>query len=170
MKRYFIAMTALLSLVGCAPEEDVPGGEKLAQTASLMLGDKAVEFSSPTSISAGASEVGTEKLINYQVQLFKQNKEDKQAYLSLDNAQVTKYNKTFGTSYKVLPSQYVAYNSVLPIKSGNTISEKGVLKLRVAADLEDNTPYMLALRLTSVSGAAVSSNAQTLLVRLTKVK
>jgi hypothetical protein len=170
MKRYFIAMTALLSLVGCAPEEDVPGGEKLAQTASLMLGDKAVEFSSPTSISAGASEVGTEKLINYQVQLFKQNKEDKQAYLSLDNAQVTKYNETFGTSYKVLPSQYVAYNSVLPIKSGNTISEKGVLKLRVAADLEDNTPYMLALRLTSVSGAGVSSNAQTLLVRLTKVK
>ena len=34
MKRYFIAMTALFSLVGCAPEEDVPGGEKLAQTAS----------------------------------------------------------------------------------------------------------------------------------------
>lgn len=95
MKRYFITMTALLSLWGARLKKMCQEEKKLAQTASLMLGDKAVEFSSPTSISAGASEVGTEKLINYQVQLFKQNKEDKQTYLSLDNAQVTKYNKNF---------------------------------------------------------------------------
>jgi hypothetical protein len=168
MKKYFITMTALLALVGCAPEEDVPGGEKLAQTASLMLGDKAVDFSSPTSISVGVREVGTVKQINYQVQLFKQNKTDRQAYLMLDNAQVAKYNEIYGTSYKVFPSQYVSFDKTLPIKSGNTISAKGILKLQAAADLEDNTPYMLALRLTGVSGTSVSTNAQTLLVSITK--
>ena len=162
-----------LALAACAPKEDVGGGTKAGGQSAVLLqkdGNKTAEFSSPIALSAQANEVGTQKSVAYQVQLFKENNSNLAAYVTLDDSQVAKYNSLYGTKYTVLPAKYISYTKTLNIKAGNILSDEGTAKVTVSDELKDNTAYMFALRLTSVSGASVTPNTQLLMVSFEKIK
>lgn len=162
-----------LALAACAPKEDVGGGAKAGGQSAVLLqkdGNKTAEFSSPIALSAQANEVGTQKSVAYQVQLFKENNSNLAAYVTLDDSQVAKYNSLYGTKYTVLPAKYISYTKTLNIKAGNILSDEGTAKVTVSDELKDNTAYMFALRLTSVSGASVTPNTQLLMVSFEKIK
>ena len=172
MKRNLI-IGMFLALAACAPKEDVGGGAKAGGQSAVLLqkdGNKTAEFSSPIALSAQANEVGTQKSVAYQVQLFKENNSNLAAYVTLDDSQVAKYNSLYGTQYTVLPAKYISYTKTLNIKAGNILSDEGTAKVTVSDELKDNTAYMFALRLTSVSGASVTPNTQLLMVSFEKVK
>ena len=172
MKRNLI-IGMFLALAACAPKEDVGGGAKAGGQSAVLLqkdGNKTAEFSSPIALSAQANEVGTQKSVAYQVQLFKENNSNLAAYVTLDDSQVAKYNSLYGTKYTVLPAKYISYTKTLNIKAGNILSDEGTAKVTVSDELKDNTAYMFALRLTSVSGASVTPNTQLLMVSFEKVK
>ena len=172
MKRNLI-IGMFLALAACAPKEDVGGGAKAGGQSAVLLqkdGNKTAEFSSPVALSAQANEVGTQKSVAYQVQLFKENNSNLAAYVTLDDSQVTKYNSLYGTKYTVLPAKYISYTKTLNIKAGNILSDEGTAKVTVSDELKDNTAYMFALRLSSVSGASVTPNTQLLMVSFEKVK
>ena len=121
MKRNLI-IGMFLALAACAPKEDVGGGTKAGGQSAVLLqkdGNKTAEFSSPVAISAQANEVGTQKTVAYQVQLFKENNSNLSAFVSLDNNQVAKYNSLYGTNYIALPAKYILYDKTLKIKAGN---------------------------------------------------
>lgn len=162
-----------LALAACAPKEDVGGGTKAGGQSAVLLqknGNKTADFSSPVAISAQANEVGTQKSVAYQVQLFKENNSNLAAFVTLDNSQVAKYNSLYGTNYTVLPAKFISYTKTLNIKAGNILSDEGTAKVTVSNELKDNTAYMFALRLSSVSGASVTPNTQLLMVSFEKVK
>ena len=162
-----------LALAACAPKEDVGGGTKAGGQSAVLLqkdGNKTAEFSSPVAVSAQANEVGTQKTVAYQVQLFKENNSNLSAFVSLDNNQVAKYNSLYGTNYIALPAKYISYDKTLKIKAGNILSDEGTASITVSDELKDNTAYMFALRLTAVSGASVTPNTQLLMVSFEKVK
>lgn len=172
MKRNLI-IGMFLALAACAPKEDVGGGAKAGGQSAVLLqkdGNKTAEFSSPIALSAQANEVGTQKSVAYQVQLFKENNSNLVAYVTLDDSQVAKYNSLYNTKYTVLPAKYISYTKTLNIKAGNILSDEGTAKVTVSDELKDNTAYMFALRLTSVSGASVTPNTQLLMVSFEKVK
>lgn len=172
MKRNLI-IGMFLALAACAPKEDVGGGAKAGGQSAVLLqkdGNKTAEFSSPIALSAQANEVGTQKSVAYQVQLFKENNSNLAAYVTLDDSQVAKYNSLYGTKYTVLPAKYISYTKTLNIKAGNILSDEGTAKVTVSDELKDNTAYMFALRLSSVSGASVTPNTQLLMVSFEKVK
>lgn len=172
MKRNLI-IGMFLALAACAPKEDVGGGAKAGGQSAVLLqkdGNKTAEFSSPIALSAQANEVGTQKSVAYQVQLFKENNSNLAAYVTLDDSQVAKYNSLYGTKYTVLPAKYISYTKTLNIKAGNILSDEGTAKVTVSDELKDNTAYMFALRLTSVSGASVTPNTQLLMVSFKKIK
>jgi hypothetical protein len=172
MKRNLI-IGMFLALAACAPKEDVGGGAKAGGQSAVLLqkdGNKTAEFSSPIALSAQANEVGTQKSVAYQVQLFKENNSNLAAYVTLDDSQVAKYNSLYGTKYTVLPAKYISYTKTLNIKAGNILSDEGTAKVTVSDELKDNTAYMFALRLTSVSGASVTPNTQLLMVSFEKIK
>lgn len=172
MKRNLI-IGMFLALVACAPKEDVGGGTKAGGQSAVLLqkdGNKTAEFSSPVAVSAQANEVGTQKTVAYQVQLFKENNSNLSAFVSLDNNQVAKYNSLYGTNYIALPAKYISYDKTLKIKAGNILSDEGTASITVSDELKDNTAYMFALRLTAVSGASVTPNTQLLMVSFEKVK
>jgi len=172
MKRNLI-IGMFLALAACAPKEDVGGGAKAGGQSAVLLqkdGNKTAEFSSPVALSAQANEVGTQKSVAYQVQLFKENNSNLAAYVTLDDSQVAKYNSLYGTKYTVLPAKYISYTKTLNIKAGNILSDEGTAKVNVSDELKDNTAYMFALRLSSVSGASVTPNTQLLMVSFEKVK
>ena len=172
MKRNLI-IGMFLALAACAPKEDVGGGAKTGGQSAVLLqkdGNKTAEFSSPIALSAQANEVGTQKSVAYQVQLFKENNSNLAAYVTLDDSQVAKYNSLYGTKYTVLPAKYISYTKTLNIKAGNILSDEGTAKVTVSDELKDNTAYMFALRLTSVSGASVTPNTQLLMVSFEKIK
>ena len=172
MKRNLI-IGMFLALAACAPKEDVGGGAKAGGQSAVLLqkdGNKTAEFSSPVALSAQANEVGTQKSVAYQVQLFKENNSNLAAYVTLDDSQVAKYNSLYGTQYTVLPAKYISYTKTLNIKAGNILSDEGTAKVTVSDELKDNTAYMFALRLTSVSGASVTPNTQLLMVSFEKIK
>lgn len=172
MKRNLI-IGMFLALAACAPKEDVGGGAKAGGQSAVLLqkdGNKTAEFSSPIALSAQANEVGTQKSVAYQVQLFKENNSNLAAYVTLDDSQVAKYNNLYGTKYTVLPAKYISYTKTLNIKAGNILSDEGTAKVTVSDELKDNTAYMFALRLTSVSGASVTPNTQLLMVSFEKIK
>ena len=172
MKRNLI-IGMFLALAACAPKEDVGGGTKAGGQSAVLLqkeGNKTAEFSSPVALSAQANEVGTQKSVAYQVQLFKENNSNLAAYVTLDDSQVAKYNSLYGTKYTVLPAKYISYTKTLNIKAGNILSDEGTAKVTVSDELKDNTAYMFALRLSSVSGASVTPNTQLLMVSFEKVK
>ncbi|MBI1669240.1 DUF1735 and LamG domain-containing protein [Capnocytophaga periodontitidis] len=172
MKRNLI-IGMFLALAACAPKEDVGGGAKAGGQSAVLLqkdGNKTAEFSSPVALSAQANEVGTQKSVAYQVQLFKENNSNLAAYVTLDDSQVAKYNSLYGTQYTVLPAKYISYTKTLNIKAGNILSDEGTAKVTVSDELKDNTAYMFALRLSSVSGASVTPNTQLLMVSFEKVK
>ena len=172
MKRNLI-IGMFLALAACAPKEDVGGGTKAGGQSAVLLqkeGNKTAEFSSPVALSAQANEVGTQKSVAYQVQLFKENNSNLAAYVTLDDSQVAKYNSLYGTKYTVLPAKYISYTQTLNIKAGNILSDEGTAKVTVSDELKDNTAYMFALRLSSVSGASVTPNTQLLMVSFEKVK
>ena len=172
MKRNLI-IGMFLALAACAPKEDVGGGAKAGGQSAVLLqkdGNKTAEFSSPVALSAQANEVGTQKSVAYQVQLFKENNSNLAAYVTLDDSQVAKYNSLYGTKYTVLPAKYISYTKTLNIKAGNILSDEGTAKVTVSDELKDNTAYMFALRLTSVSGASVTPNTQLLMVSFEKIK
>ena len=172
MKRNLI-IGMFLALAACAPKEDVGGGTKAGGQSAVLLqkeGNKTAEFSSPVALSAQANEVGTQKSVAYQVQLFKENNSNLAAYVTLDDSQVAKYNSLYGTQYTVLPAKYISYTKTLNIKAGNILSDEGTAKVTVSDELKDNTAYMFALRLSSVSGASVTPNTQLLMVSFEKVK
>ena len=172
MKRNLI-IGMFLALAACAPKEDVGGGAKAGGQSAVLLqkdGNKTAEFSSPVALSAQANEVGTQKSVAYQVQLFKENNSNLAAYVTLDDSQVAKYNSLYGTKYTVLPAKYISYTKTLNIKAGNILSDEGTAKVTVSDELKDNTAYMFALRLSSVSGASVTPNTQLLMVSFEKVK
>ena len=172
MKRNLI-IGMFLALAACAPKEDVGGGTKAGGQSAVLLqkeGNKTAEFSSPVALSAQANEVGTQKSVAYQVQLFKENNSNLAAYVTLDDSQVAKYNSLYGTQYTVLPAKYISYTKTLNIKAGNILSDEGTAKVTVSDELKDNTAYMFALRLTSVSGASVTPNTQLLMVSFEKIK
>ena len=172
MKRNLI-IGMFLALAACAPKEDVGGGTKAGGQSAVLLqkdGNKTAEFSSPIALSAQANEVGTQKSVAYQVQLFKENNSNLAAYVTLDDSQVAKYNSLYGTKYTVLPAKYISYTKTLNIKAGNILSDEGTAKVTVSDELKDNTAYMFALRLSSVSGASVTPNTQLLMVSFEKVK
>ncbi|AVM56102.1 DUF1735 and LamG domain-containing protein [Capnocytophaga sp. oral taxon 864] len=172
MKRNLI-IGMFLALAACAPKEDVGGGAKAGGQSAVLLqkeGNKTAEFSSPIALSAQANEVGTQKSVTYQVQLFKENNSNLAAYVILDDSQVAKYNSLYGTQYTVLPAKYISYTKTLNIKAGNILSDEGTAKVTVSDELKDNTAYMFALRLSSVSGASVTPNTQLLMVSFEKVK
>lgn len=172
MKRNLI-IGMFLALAACAPKEDVGGGAKAGGQSAVLLqkdGNKTAEFSSPIALSAQANEVGTQKSVAYQVQLFKENNSNLAAYVTLDDSQVAKYNSLYGTQYTVLPAKYISYTKTLNIKAGNILSDEGTAKVTVSDELKDNTAYMFALRLSSVSGASVTPNTQLLMVSFEKVK
>ena len=172
MKRNLI-IGMFLALAACAPKEDVGGGAKAGGQSAVLLqkdGNKTAEFSSPIALSAQANEVGTQKSVAYQVQLFKENNSNLAAYVTLDDSQVAKYNSLYGTQYTVLPAKYISYTKTLNIKAGNILSDEGTAKVTVSDELKDNTAYMFALRLTSVSGASVTPNTQLLMVSFKKIK
>ena len=172
MKRNLI-IGMFLALAACAPKEDVGGGTKAGGQSAVLLqkdGNKTAEFSSPVAVSAQANEVGTQKTVAYQVQLFKENNSNLSAFVSLDNNQVAKYNSLYGTNYIALPAKYISYDKTLKIKAGNILSDEGTASITVSDELKDNTAYMFALRLTAVSGASVTPNTQLLMVSFEKVK
>lgn len=172
MKRNLI-IGMFLALAACAPKEDVGGGAKAGGQSAVLLqkdGNKTAEFSSPIALSAQANEVGTQKSVAYQVQLFKENNSNLAAYVTLDDSQVAKYNSLYNTKYTVLPAKYISYTKTLNIKAGNILSDEGTAKVTVSDELKDNTAYMFALRLSSVSGASVTPNTQLLMVSFEKVK
>ena len=172
MKRNLI-IGMFLALAACAPKEDVGGGAKAGGQSAVLLqkdGNKTAEFSSPIALSAQANEVGTQKSVAYQVQLFKENNSNLAAYVTLDDSQVAKYNSLYGTKYTVLPAKYISYTQTLNIKAGNILSDEGTAKVTVSDELKDNTAYMFALRLSSVSGASVTPNTQLLMVSFEKIK
>ena len=172
MKRNLI-IGMFLALAACAPKEDVGGGAKAGGQSAVLLqkdGNKTAEFSSPIALSAQANEGGTQKSVAYQVQLFKENNSNLAAYVTLDDSQVAKYNSLYGTKYTVLPAKYISYTKTLNIKAGNILSDEGTAKVTVSDELKDNTAYMFALRLTSVSGASVTPNTQLLMVSFEKIK
>lgn len=172
MKRNLI-IGMFLALAACAPKEDVGGGAKAGGQSAVLLqkdGNKTAEFSSPIALSAQANEVGTQKSVAYQVQLFKENNSNLAAYVTLDDSQVTKYNSLYNTKYTVLPAKYISYTKTLNIKAGNILSDEGTAKVTISDELKDNTAYMFALRLTSVSGASVTPNTQLLMVSFEKIK
>ena len=172
MKRNLI-IGMFLALAACAPKEDVGGGAKAGGQSAVLLqkdGNKTADFSSPIALSAQANEVGTQKSVAYQVQLFKENNSNLAAYVTLDDSQVAKYNSLYGTKYTVLPAKYISYTKTLNIKAGNILSDEGTAKVTVSDELKDNTAYMFALRLTSVSGASVTPNTQLLMVSFEKIK
>ena len=172
MKRDLI-IGMFLALAACAPKEDVGGGAKAGGQSAVLLqkdGNKTAEFSSPVAISAQANEVGTQKIVAYQVQLFKENNSNLAAFVTLDESQVAKYNSLYGTNYTVLPAKFISYTKTLNIKAGNILSDEGTAKVTVSDELKDNTAYMFALRLSSVSGASVTPNTQLLMVSFEKVK
>lgn len=172
MKRNLI-IGMFLALAACAPKEDVGGGTKAGGQSAVLLqkdGNKTAEFSSPVAVSAQANEVGTQKTVAYQVQLFKENNSNLSAFVSLDNNQVAKYNSLYGTNYIALPAKYILYDKTLKIKAGNILSDEGTASITVSDELKDNTAYMFALRLTAVSGASVTPNTQLLMVSFEKVK
>ena len=172
MKRNLI-IGMFLALAACAPKEDVGGGAKAGGQSAVLLqkdGNKTAEFSSPVAISAQANEVGTQKIVAYQVQLFKENNSNLAAFVTLDESQVAKYNSLYGTNYTVLPAKFISYTKTLNIKAGNILSEEGTAKVTVSDEMKDNTAYMFALRLSSVSGASVTPNTQLLMVSFEKVK
>ena len=172
MKRNLI-IGMFLALAACAPKEDVGGGAKAGGQSAVLLqkdGNKTAEFSSPVALSAQANEVGTQKSVAYQVQLFKENNSNLAAYVTLDDSQVAKYNSLYGTKYTVLPAKYISYTKTLNIKAGNILSDEGTAKVTVSDELKDNTAHMFALRLTSVSGASVTPNTQLLMVSFEKIK
>ena len=172
MKRNLI-IGMFLALAACAPKEDVGGGAKAGGQSAVLLqkdGNKTAEFSSPVALSAQANEVGTQKSVAYQVQLFKENNSNLAAYVTLDDSQVAKYNSLYNTKYTVLPAKYISYTKTLNIKAGNILSDEGTAKVNVSDELKDNTAYMFALRLSSVSGASVTPNTQLLMVSFEKVK
>ena len=172
MKRNLI-IGMFLALAACAPKEDVGGGAKAGGQSAVLLqkdGNKTAEFSSPIALSAQANEVGTQKSVAYQVQLFKENNSNLAAYVTLDDSQVAKYNSLYNTKYTVLPAKYISYTKTLNIKAGNILSDEGTAKVTVSDELKDNTAYMFALRLTSVSGASVTPNTQLLMVSFEKIK
>ena len=92
------------------------------------------------------------------------------AFVTLDESQVAKYNSLYGTNYTVLPAKFISYTKTLNIKAGNILSEEGTAKVTVSDEMKDNTAYMFALRLSSVSGASVTPNTQLLMVSFEKVK
>ena len=172
MKRNLI-IGMFLALAACAPKEDVGGGAKAGGQSAVLLqkdGNKTAEFSSPVAISAQANEVGTQKIVAYQVQLFKENNSNLAAFVTLDESQVAKYNSLYGTNYTVLPAKFISYTKTLNIKSGNILSDEGTAKVTVSDEMKDNTAYMFALRLSSVSGARVTPNTQLLMVSFEKVE
>ena len=172
MKRNLI-IGMFLALAACAPKEDVGGGTKAGGQSAVLLqkdGNKTAEVSSPVAVSAQANEVGTQKTVAYQVQLFKENNSNLSAFVSLDNNQVAKYNSLYGTNYIALPAKYISYDKTLKIKAGNILSDEGTASITVSDELKDNTAYMFALRLTAVSGASVTPNTQLLMVSFEKVK
>ena len=172
MKRNLI-IGMFLALAACAPKEDVGGGTKAGGQSAVLLqkdGNKTAEFSSPVAVSAQANEVGTQKTVAYQVQLFKENNSNLSAFVSLDNNQVAKYNSLYGTNYIALPAKYISYDKTLKIKAGNILSDEGTASITVSDELKDNTAYMFALRLTAVNGASVTPNTQLLMVSFEKVK
>ena len=174
MKKSNLIIGLFLAFAACAPKEDVAGGAKLGSQAAVLLqkdGNKTADFASPIAVSAQATEEGTQKTVaSYQVQLFKENNTNLVATVALDETQVAKYNALYGTQYTLLPEKYLSYSKVLNIKAGNVLSEEGTAKLNISSELKDNTPYMFALRLNSVSGAVITPNTQLLMVTFEKVK
>lgn len=171
MKKVYLISSLLLTLMSCAPDEDVKGGAEFAQQAVLMYNNKETEFSAPATISATSTDEGKQKDVSYQVRLYKENHQDVKAVLSIDNQAVKKYNAIYGTSYYVLPEKFISFDKELIIKEGSILSEEGKIKVLVAPELKDNTAYMFALSVENVGvGVEVSDKSKTLLVTFEKVK
>lgn len=169
----------LLFIVSSCSNDDgiVPEGSLSSQHAVLQKLEsgeaKDASFYNRVSISADEEEVDTTKKVQFLVSLInKENPNDVTVKLKIDPSQVEEYNKLNGTSYEVFPSDYVThFSEELIIKAGGTISEEGDLEVRIDSKLKDNTPYLLAVTLSSISGEGIEimESARTLFYTIEKV-
>lgn len=171
-KLLFIAMSCLF-VVSCSNEEK-EGGETFKQQAILYklegTSRKQADFSQKTSISASVSDVGTQREERFVVGLAKENMRDVSVRLGLNSQEVEKYNKTYGTNFLPFPEKDIELTSVLNIKAGSVTSDVGSVNMTISPELKDNTPYMFAVTMNSVSGANIMDVSKTLFYTVELVK
>ncbi|MDO5105979.1 DUF1735 and LamG domain-containing protein [Capnocytophaga sp.] len=167
------ATMGFLSVIGCSDDEKA-GGELFEQQAILYklegIERKQADFSQKTAVSATTGDVGTHKEEQFIVALAKENKQDISVRLMINNQEVEKYNRTYKTAFLPFPEKNIELTSTLQIKAGNVTSEVGSVKMMVSEDLKENTPYMFAVTMHSVSGASILQTAKTLFYSVEVVK
>lgn len=172
----YAAFLGILLNIGCDRKEDLPQGEYFAPTVALYNGSgklaKQADSHYKTSLVASQEDLGSEKQVEFSVSLFREVSQDITVNLGLSDEKVALFNQTYGTSYAVFPKDLItSFTSELSIEKGKANSETGMLTFTVSDTLKDNTPYLIAIEIQSVSGGVqLLKNAHTLYYSFEKTK
>lgn len=169
-----LSIISSLVLVACT-NEALEGGELFSQHAMLYKIDgttpKQASFHDRTSVIASVEDFGTQKEERFVVSLAKENTQNVSIRLAINPQEVQKYNQVYGTSFLEFPSENVELTSSLRIDAGKVNSEIGSVKMLISSDMKENTPYLLAISMTSVSGGIeIMDTSKTLFYAIELVK
>lgn len=177
MKNVLIYLTIIcLIFTACDDKKDLVQGDSFGATVALYNGygknAQQADYHLKNSIIASVEDEGSEKQINYSLSLFKENYNHVEVNLGLSADKVKQYNQTYGTSYEVFPKSLItSFDKTLSVKQGSVNSDKGTLSFSISPLLKDNTPYMIAIEIESISsGVHPLKNATTLFYTVEKTK
>ncbi|MCA5005323.1 DUF1735 and LamG domain-containing protein [Sphingobacterium bovistauri] len=162
-----------LSILSCKQENEIDGGEKFDQQAilySIKDNNRAIAaYSKLEDLTGTKADLNSFKEMEYSVGLAKPNPNDEiNLTFKASPEDVANYNKLYGTTYEVFPDSLFSFTSSLKIDTGSTSSSRGKLRVKIVDKLENNKPYLLAIKLTSASNYSILSGANTIFYKIEK--
>ncbi len=174
IKNILTGVVALLAL-SCADKKDLVGGSTYDQQVlfyNIKDGKKTLSsFSNINSLTVTRAQINTTQEFQFSAGLAKENSASG-ITLNVKTApeEVEKYNSIYGTSFLVFPdSLLTSLTNTLSIEGGSVSSDIGKATIKISDSLANNTPYLLALKITpSGQNLSVLSGAQTIFYQVEK--
>ena len=104
----------------------------------------------------------------FTVNLLKPAEMDTKAALEASEEAAKEYQAINGTDFPILPSSMIEVPAFAEIAKGSTLSEPVTVKVTLDESIPMNTPYLFAVKLTSVEGGTISKPNNVALFTVTR--